>query len=160
MAVMALERIPADIKADGGVARSSDPAMIVDVMNSCSLPVMAKSRIGHFYEAKVLEALEVDCVDESEVLTAADEANHIDKRGFQIPFVCGAQNLGEALRRIAEGASMIRLKGNAGTGNVMNAVRHARSVYSEMAQLKAMRPDELFVFAKEHQVRHTCLSRR
>jgi len=152
VAVMALERIPADIKADGGVARSSDPAMIVDVMNSCSVPVMAKARIGHFYEAKILEALQVDCIDESEVLTAADETNHIDKRPFAIPFVCGAQDLGEALRRIAEGAAMIRLKGNAGTGNVMNAVRHARSVYAEMRKVQNMRDDEIYVYAKEHRV--------
>ncbi|KAL1511616.1 hypothetical protein AB1Y20_006409 [Prymnesium parvum] len=152
VAVMALERIPADIKADGGVARSSDPSMIIDVMNSCSLPVMAKARIGHFYEAKVLEALEVDCIDESEVLTAADETNHIDKRPFNVPFVCGAQDLGEALRRIAEGAAMIRLKGNAGTGNVMNAVRHARAVYSEMRKVQNMRDDELYVYAKEQRV--------
>mmetsp|Transcript_21406 Transcript_21406/g.43322 ORF Transcript_21406/g.43322 Transcript_21406/m.43322 type:complete len:577 (-) Transcript_21406:279-2009(-) len=152
VAVMALERIPADIKADGGVARSSDPSMIVDVMNSCSIPVMAKSRIGHFYESKILEALEVDCIDESEVLTAADETHHINKNPFKIPFVCGAQDLGEALRRIAEGASMIRLKGNAGTGNVMNAVRHARSVYSEMAMVKNMRDDEIYAYAKELRV--------
>jgi len=149
---MALERIPADIKADGGVARSSDPSMIVDVMNSCSIPVMAKSRIGHFYEAKILEALEVDCIDESEVLTAADETHHINKNPFNIPFVCGAQDLGEALRRIAEGASMIRLKGNAGTGNVMNAVRHARSVYSEMSKVQGMRDDEIYAYAKEIRV--------
>merc|ERR1719487_1489348 len=152
VAVMALERIPADIKADGGVARSSDPAMIKDVMESCSVPVMAKSRIGHFYESKILEALDVDCIDESEVLTAADETHHIDKRPFNIPFVCGAQDLGEALRRIAEGAAMIRLKGNAGTGNVMNAVRHARAVYSEMRKVQNMRDDELYVFAKEQRV--------
>jgi len=152
VAVMALERIPADIKADGGVARSSDPSMIIDVMNSCSIPVMAKSRIGHFYEAKILEALEVDCIDESEVLTAADEVNHIDKNQFYIPFVCGAQDLGEALRRIAEGAAMIRLKGNAGTGNVMNAVRHARAVYSEMRKVQYMREDEIYVYAKEQRV--------
>jgi len=152
VAVMALERIPADIKADGGVARSSDPSMIVDVMNSCSIPVMAKSRIGHFYEAKILEALEVDCIDESEVLTAADETHHINKNPFNIPFVCGAQDLGEALRRIAEGASMIRLKGNAGTGNVMNAVRHARSVYSEMSKVQGMRDDEIYAYAKEIRV--------
>merc|ERR1719204_104244 len=152
VAVMALERIPADIKADGGVARSSDPAMINDVMSSCSIPVMAKSRIGHFYESKLLEALEVDCIDESEVLTAADETNHIDKHPFNIPFVCGAQDLGEALRRIAEGAAMIRLKGNAGTGNVMNAVRHARSVYSEIRKVQNMRDDEVYVYAKEQRV--------
>merc|ERR1719224_153937 len=125
--------------------------MIQDVMASTSLPVMAKSRIGHFYESRVLEALEADCIDESEVLTAADEEHHIDKRNFAIPFVCGAQDLGEALRRIAEGAAMIRLKGNAGTGNVMNAVRHARSVYAEMAKVKGMRDDELYVYAKELQ---------
>merc|ERR1719253_1446987 len=152
VAVMALERIPADLKADGGVARSSDPAMIMDVMNSCSIPVMAKSRIGHFYESKILQALDVDCIDESEVLTAADEAHHIDKRGFAIPFVCGAQDLGEALRRVAEGAAMIRLKGNAGTGNVIQAVRHARAVFSEIRQLRSLRPDEVFGFAKEHRV--------
>merc|ERR1740127_402717 len=152
VAVMALERIPADIKADGGVARSSDPSMIIDVMNSCSIPVMAKSRIGHFYESKILEALQVDCIDESEVLTAADETNHIDKRNFKIPFVCGAQDLGEALRRIAEGAAMIRLKGNAGTGNVIQAVRHARSVFSEIRKLQTMRDDELFAYAKELRV--------
>jgi len=134
------------------VARLSDPAMIVDVMESTSLPVMAKARIGHFYEAKILEALEVDCIDESEVLTAADESHHIDKRGFKIPFVCGAQDLGEALRRIAEGASMIRLKGNAGTGNVVQATRHARSVFAEINKLKTMRPDEVFVYAKELRV--------
>ena len=152
VAVMALERIPADIKADGGVARSSDPSMIKEVMGACSIPVMAKSRIGHFYEAKILEALEVDCIDESEVLTAADETNHIDKRPFAIPFVCGAQDLGEALRRITEGAALIRLKGNAGTGNVMNAVRHARSVYSEMRKVQSMRDDEIYVYAKEQRV--------
>jgi len=149
---MALERIPADIKRDGGVARSSDPAMIKDVMASTSLPVMAKSRIGHFYESKILEALQVDCIDESEVLTAADEAHHIDKRAFKIPFVCGAQDLGEALRRIAEGAAMIRLKGNAGTGNVIQAVRHARSVFAEIRQLTSLRDDEIFAYAKELRV--------
>merc|ERR1719390_62590 len=117
-----------------------------------TLPVMAKSRIGHFYESKILEALKVDCIDESEVLTAADEAHHIDKRDFKIPFVCGAQNLGEALRRIAEGAAMIRLKGNAGTGNVVQATRHARSVFSEIRKLEAMRDDEVFAYAKNMQV--------
>jgi pyridoxal 5'-phosphate synthase pdxS subunit len=152
VAVMALERIPADIKADGGVARSSDPSMITDVMNSCSVPVMAKSRIGHFYESKILQALDVDCIDESEVLTAADEQHHIDKRSFDIPFVCGAQDLGEALRRIAEGAALIRLKGNAGTGNVIQAVRHARSVFSEIRAVQAMRDDELFCYAKDLRV--------
>ena len=152
VAVMALKRIPADIKRDGGVARSSDPAMITEVMAATSLPVMAKSRIGNFYEARILEALGVDFIDESEVLTAADEANHIDKRGFKIPFVCGAQDLGEALRRIAEGASMIRLKGNAGTGNVVQAVRHARAIYSQIRQHSCLRPEEIFTFAKEHRV--------
>ena len=152
VAVMALERIPADIKRDGGVARSSDPQMIQEVMGATSLPVMAKSRIGHFYESRVLEALEVDCIDESEVLTAADEAHHIDKRGFAIPFVCGAQNLGEALRRVAEGAALIRLKGNAGTGNVVQATRHARSVFSEIRALCSLRDDEIFAYAKELQV--------
>jgi len=126
--------------------------MIKDVMDSCSVPVMAKARIGHFYEAKILQALDVDCIDESEVLTAADEAHHIDKRSFAIPFVCGAQDLGEALRRIAEGASMIRLKGNAGTGNVIQAVRHARAVFSEIRALSTMRDDELFYYAKNLQV--------
>merc|ERR1719214_548074 len=120
-------------------------------MNSCTVPVMAKSRIGHFYESKLLEALEVDCIDESEVLTAADETNHIDKHPFNIPFVCGAQDLGEALRRIAEGAAMIRLKGNAGTGNVLHAVRHARSVFGEIRQLQSLDEDGVFSFAKEHQ---------
>merc|ERR1712087_157184 len=152
VAVMALERIPADIKRDGGVARSSDAAMIKEVMAATSLPVMAKSRIGHFYESKILEALEVDCIDESEVLTAADEQHHIDKRAFKIPFVCGAQDLGEALRRIAEGAAMIRLKGNAGTGNVIQAVRHARSVFSEIRTVVAMRDDEIFAYAKKQRV--------
>merc|ERR1719171_3296290 len=121
-------------------------------MASCSIPVMAKSRIGHFYESKILQALDVDCIDESEVLTAADEAHHIDKRGFKVPFVCGAQDLGEALRRIAEGAAMIRLKGNAGTGNVIQAVRHARAVFSEIRKLGTMRDDELFAYAKELRV--------
>jgi len=151
-AVMALERIPADIKRDGGVARMSDPKMIKEVMAATSLPVMAKSRIGHFAESRVLEALAVDCIDESEVLTAADEDNHIDKRPFNIPFVCGAQDLGEALRRIAEGAALIRLKGNAGTGNVIQAVRHARSVFSEIRTVCAMRDDEVFVYAKNQRV--------
>lgn len=152
VSVMALERIPADIKKDGGVARSSDPLMIREIINATSIPVMAKARIGHFAEAQMLEALSVDCIDESEVLTAADEVHHIDKRQFSVPFVCGAKNLGEALRRIAEGATMIRLKGNAGTGNVVQAVRHARSVFSEIRQLKGLADDEVFVFAKEHQV--------
>jgi pyridoxal 5'-phosphate synthase pdxS subunit len=152
VSVMALERIPADIKQDGGVARSSDPLLIREIMDTTTIPVMAKARIGHFAEAQMLEALGVDCIDESEVLTAADEKHHIDKRQFAVPFVCGAKNLGEALRRIAEGATMIRLKGNAGTGNVVQAVRHARSVFSEIRQLKSLADDEVFVFAKEHQV--------
>jgi pyridoxal 5'-phosphate synthase pdxS subunit len=152
VSVMALERIPADIKRDGGVARSSDPLLIKEIMDTTTIPVMAKARIGHFAEAQMLEALNVDCIDESEVLTAADETHHIDKRQFAVPFVCGAKNLGEALRRIAEGATMIRLKGNAGTGNVVQAVRHARSVFSEIRQLKSLADDEVFVFAKEHQV--------
>jgi pyridoxal 5'-phosphate synthase pdxS subunit len=149
--VMALERIPADIKADGGIARMSDPALIKQVQNAVSIPVMAKARIGHFAEAQILEALDVDCIDESEVLTAADEKFHIDKRGFTIPFVCGAKDLGEALRRIAEGAAMIRLKGNAGTGNVMHAVRHARQVFGEIRALQGLLDDEVYVRAKELQ---------
>merc|ERR1712232_38112 len=148
VSVMALERIPADIKRDGGVARSSDPLLIKEIMDTTTIPVMAKARIGHFAEAQMLEALNVDCIDESEVLTAADETHHIDKRQFAVPFVCGAKNLGEALRRIAEGAAMIRLKGNAGTGNVIQAVRHARSVFSEVRQLCSLRDDEIFAYAK------------
>merc|ERR1712025_822544 len=148
---MALERIPADIKKDGGIARMSDPKLIKEIMEAVSIPVMAKSRIGHFGESKIVESLGVDCIDESEVLTAADEKYHINKHKFGIPFVCGAKDLGEALRRIAEGAAMIRLKGNAGTGNVLHAVRHARSVFSQIRQLQAMAEDEVFVFAKEHQ---------
>ena len=152
VSVMALERIPADIKKDGGVARSSDPLLIKDIMKAVSIPVMAKARIGHFAEAQLLEALDVDCIDESEVLTAADELHHINKTKFNVPFVCGAKNLGEALRRIAEGAAMIRLKGNAGTGNVMQAVRHARLVFGEIRQLQALLDDEVYIFAKTHQV--------
>merc|ERR1719272_2020561 len=148
--VMALERIPADIKADGGIARMSDPRMIREICDTVKIPVMAKARIGHFAEAAVLDSLDVDCIDESEVLTPADEVNHIRKGQFAIPFVCGAKNLGEALRRIAEGAAMIRLKGNAGTGNVLHAVRHARSVFAEIRKLQSMNEDEIFVFAKEH----------
>merc|ERR1719240_2264265 len=150
--VMSLERIPADIKADGGIARMSDPKMIREICNAVKIPVMAKARIGHFGEAAVLDSLDVDCIDESEVLTPADEVNHIRKSQFSVPFVCGAKNLGEALRRIAEGAAMIRLKGNAGTGNVLHAVRHARSVFGEINRLKTMRDDELFVYAKELRV--------
>jgi pyridoxal 5'-phosphate synthase pdxS subunit len=148
--VMALERIPADIKKDGGIARMSDPSMIQEILDTVSLPVMAKARIGHFAEARALEALDVDCIDESEVLTPADEVHHIPKAAFQVPFVCGAKDLGEALRRIAEGAALIRLKGNAGTGNVLHAVRHARAVFGDIRRLRSLSDDELCVFAKEH----------
>ena len=151
VAVMALERVPADIRAAGGVARMSDPAMIAGIMDAVTIPVMAKARIGHFVEAQVLEALGVDYIDESEVLTPADETNHIDKHAFKVPFVCGCRNLGEALRRISEGAAMIRTKGEAGTGNVVEAVRPLRAVLSEIRRLQGMRDDELFVAAKELQ---------
>jgi pyridoxal 5'-phosphate synthase pdxS subunit len=151
VAVMALERVPADIRATGGVARMSDPAMIESIMNAVTVPVMAKARIGHFVEAQVLEAIGVDYIDESEVLTPADEANHIDKHGFKVPFVCGCRNLGEALRRIAEGAAMIRTKGEAGTGNIVEAVRQLRDVLAEIRRLQSMREDELFVAAKDLQ---------
>jgi len=150
-AVMALERIPADILAHGGVARMSDPAMIKEIMATVTIPVMAKARIGHFVEAQILEALGVDYIDESEVLTAADTVNHINKTKFNVPFVCGAKNLGEALRRIAEGASMIRMKGKAGTGNIVEAVTHTREIFKEIRRLKTLDEDEIFVFAKEHQ---------
>ncbi len=148
-AVMALERVPADIRRDGGVARMSDPAMIKGIQAAVSIPVMAKARIGHFAEAQVLEALEVDYIDESEVLTPADEANHIDKLAFEVPFVCGATNLGEALRRLGEGAAMIRSKGEAGTGNVVEAVRHMREITTGIKQLSLLRPEELAAAAKE-----------
>ncbi len=148
-AVMALERVPADIRAQGGVARMSDPDMIEGIMNAVSIPVMAKCRIGHIVEAQILESLGVDYIDESEVLTPADEANHINKLKFKVPFVCGCRNLGEALRRVSEGAAMIRTKGEAGTGDVVEAVRHARQVNSEIRRLKSMDEDELFTFAKE-----------
>jgi pyridoxal 5'-phosphate synthase pdxS subunit len=148
-AVMALERVPSDIRAAGGVARMSDPAMIEGIMAAVSIPVMAKARIGHFVEAQVLEALGVDYIDESEVLTPADEVNHIDKHAFKVPFVCGCRNLGEALRRINEGAAMIRTKGEAGTGDIVEAVRHIRTLMSEIRRLQSMREDELFVAAKE-----------
>jgi pyridoxal 5'-phosphate synthase pdxS subunit len=148
-AVMALERVPADIRADGGVARMSDPELIVKIMESVSIPVMAKCRIGHFVEAQILESLGVDYIDESEVLTPADEEHHIDKHGFKVPFVCGCRNLGEALRRIGEGAAMIRTKGEAGTGNVVEAVRHARSVMGEIRRLQHMAPEEMMAAAKE-----------
>ncbi len=148
-AVMALERVPSDIRAAGGVARMSDPEMIEGIMAAVSIPVMAKARIGHFVEAQVLEALGVDYIDESEVLTPADETNHIDKHAFKVPFVCGCRNLGEALRRINEGAAMIRTKGEAGTGDIVEAVRHIRILMSEIRRLQSMREDELFVAAKE-----------
>ncbi|RHO46568.1 pyridoxal 5'-phosphate synthase lyase subunit PdxS [Clostridium sp. AM09-51] len=148
-AVMALERIPADIRAAGGVSRMSDPKMIKGIQKAISIPVMAKARIGHFVEAQILEALEIDYIDESEVLSPADDTYHIDKTKFKVPFVCGARNLGEALRRIAEGASMIRTKGEAGTGDVIQAVRHMRTIQSEMRKIQSMREDELFNTAKE-----------
>ncbi|HZI91192.1 MAG TPA: pyridoxal 5'-phosphate synthase lyase subunit PdxS [Thermoleophilaceae bacterium] len=151
VAVMALERVPADIRSDGGVARMSDPTKIDEIKEAVTIPVMAKARIGHFVEAQVLEALEVDYVDESEVLTPADEAHHIDKWAFKVPFVCGATNLGEALRRIAEGAAMIRSKGEAGTGNVVEAVRHMRSIGGDIRRLGAIDPDELATAAKDLQ---------
>ncbi|XP_076820906.1 pyridoxal 5'-phosphate synthase subunit SNZERR-like [Clavelina lepadiformis] len=151
-AVMALERVPADIRKFGGVARMTDPKIITEIMAAVTIPVMAKARIGHFAEAQILESLGVDMIDESEVLTMADEENHIDKQPFKTPFVCGARNLGEALRRISEGAAMIRTKGEAGTGNVVEAVRHARAINRQIRQAKAMNPEELYSFAKEIQV--------
>ncbi|TAM57104.1 MAG: pyridoxal 5'-phosphate synthase lyase subunit PdxS [Chloroflexota bacterium] len=151
VAVMALERVPADIRAAGGVARMSDPAMIEGIMEAVTIPVMAKARIGHFVEAQVLEALGVDYIDESEVLTPADETHHIDKHAFKVPFVCGCRNLGEALRRISEGAAMIRTKGEAGTGNIVEAVRQLRAVLAEIRRLQSMREEELFAAAKDLQ---------
>ncbi|MCO6451246.1 MAG: pyridoxal 5'-phosphate synthase lyase subunit PdxS [Caldilineales bacterium] len=148
-AVMALERVPADIRAQGGVARMSDPEKIVEIIESVTIPVMAKARIGHFVEAQILQALGVDFVDESEVLTPADEEHHINKWDFTVPFVCGCRNLGEALRRIAEGAAMIRTKGEAGTGDVVEAVRHARAVMGEIRRLQTMASEELFSYAKQ-----------
>lgn len=148
-AVMALERVPADIRAQGGVARMSDPELILRIMDSVSIPVMAKCRIGHFVEAQILEALGVDYIDESEVLTPADEANHILKHNFKVPFVCGCRNLGEALRRIGEGAAMIRTKGEAGTGDVVEAVRHARTVLGDIRRLTTMADEELMRYSKE-----------
>ncbi|MGD0169785.1 MAG: pyridoxal 5'-phosphate synthase lyase subunit PdxS, partial [Smithella sp.] len=148
VAVMALERVPADIRKDGGVARMSDPAMITEIKKSVTIPVMAKARIGHFVEAQILEALKIDYIDESEVLTPADEECHIDKNKFSIPFVCGARNLGEALRRIAEGAAMIRTKGEAGTGNVVEAVRHIRAINREIRILVGLPTEEITGFAK------------
>ena len=148
-AVMALERVPADIRAQGGVARMSDPDMIAGIIEAVSIPVMAKARIGHFVEAQILEALGVDYIDESEVLTPADEEHHINKWKFEVPFVCGCRNLGEALRRISEGAAMMRTKGEAGTGDVVEAVRHARSVHGEIRRISSMDEDELYSYAKE-----------
>ena len=149
VAVMALERVPADIRADGGVARMSDPELILKIMDTVSIPVMAKCRIGHFVEAQILEAIGVDYIDESEVLTPADEQHHINKHGFKVPFVCGCRNLGEALRRIGEGAAMMRTKGEAGTGDVIEAVRHARSVLGEIRRVQNMPEEEVMSFAKE-----------
>jgi pyridoxal 5'-phosphate synthase pdxS subunit len=151
VAVMALERVPADIRAQGGVARMSDPELIEQIIQAVSIPVMAKARIGHFVEAQVLQALGVDYVDESEVLSPADEAHHIDKWAFTVPFVCGATNLGEALRRLAEGAAMIRSKGEAGTGNVIEAVRHMRSISAALRRLRSLREEELYAAAKDLQ---------
>ncbi|MFB3917681.1 MAG: pyridoxal 5'-phosphate synthase lyase subunit PdxS [Terriglobales bacterium] len=151
VAVMALERVPAQIRAEGGVARMASPKKIREIMDAVSIPVMAKCRIGHFAEAQILQELGVDYIDESEVLTPADEAHHVDKHAFKVPFVCGARNLGEALRRIAEGAAMIRTKGEAGTGDVVHAVKHMRQIMSEMRALTVMREEELYAAAKEHQ---------
>jgi pyridoxal 5'-phosphate synthase pdxS subunit len=151
VAVMALERVPADIRVEGGVARMADPDKIREIQEAVTIPVMAKARIGHFVEAQILEALEVDYVDESEVLTPADEEHHIDKWQFTIPFVCGCRNLGEALRRLSEGAAMIRTKGEAGTGDIVNAVRHMRAVFGGIRRLGSLRDDELFAEAKELQ---------
>merc|ERR1712070_1141700 len=146
---MALERIPADIRNSKGVARMTDPTMIKQIINSVSIPVMAKARIGHFVEAQILQEIGVDCIDESEVLTIADEGNHINKNKFKVPFVCGCRNLGEALRRVAEGCSMIRTKGEAGTGDIVEAVRHVRTLHREIRKVQTMDDDELFTFAKE-----------
>jgi len=147
-AVMALERIPSDIRKDGGVSRMSDPEMIKNIQDSVSIPVMAKCRIGHFVEAQILESLEVDFIDESEVLTPADNANHIYKHDFKIPFVCGARNLGEALRRIGEGAAMIRTKGEAGSGNIVEAVTHMRNIINQINEVKSLKPDQLMTYSK------------
>src|ERR1700754_5114963 len=151
VAVMALERVPSDIRKDGGVARMSPVGMIREIMQTVSIPVMAKARIGHFMEARILEELGVDYIDESEVLTPADDENHVDKRSFRVPFVCGARNLGEALRRIGEGAAMIRTKGEAGSGNIVEAVRHMRTIQKEMKQLTVLGKEELMAEAKKHQ---------
>lgn len=157
VAVMALERIPADIRAAGGVSRMSDPGMIQEIMDAVSIPVMAKARIGHFVEAQILESIGIDYIDESEVLSPADHVHHIDKNKFNTPFVCGCRDLGEALRRIAEGAAMIRTKGEAGTGDVVQAVTHMRTIQKQMAQVASMREDELYVHAKELQVPYDLL---
>jgi len=149
VAVMALERVPSDIRKEGGVARMSDPALIAEIQEAVTIPVMAKARIGHFVEAQILEALGVDYIDESEVLTPADESYHIDKHAFKVPFVCGARDLGEALRRIGEGAAMIRTKGEAGTGNIVEAVRHQRLIQGQIRELKGLLPEQLMAFAKE-----------
>ena len=159
VAVMALERVPSDIRKFGGVARMSDPKLIREIQAAVSIPVMAKCRIGHFAEAQILEALEVDYIDESEVLTTADEEHHIDKHLFRVPFVCGCRDLGEALRRIGEGAAMIRTKGEAGTGNIVEAVRHMRAVSAGIRRLQSMRPDELFAAAKELQAPYDVVKR-
>jgi len=151
VAVMALERVPADIRANGGVARMSEPELILQIMEAVTIPVMAKARIGHFVEAQILEALGIDYIDESEVLTPADEEHHINKHNYKVPFVCGCRNLGEALRRVTEGAAMLRTKGEAGTGDVVEAVRHARTVFGEIRRLSAMDEDELFTAAKNLQ---------
>ena len=151
VAVMALERVPADIRAQGGVARMSEPELILQIMEAVTIPVMAKARIGHFVEAQILEALGIDYIDESEVLTPADEEHHINKHNYKVPFVCGCRNLGEALRRVTEGAAMLRTKGEAGTGDIVEAVRHARTVFDEIRRLKAMDEDELFTAAKNLQ---------
>lgn len=157
-AVMALEKIPADIRAAGGVARMSDPAMIKEIQKAVTIPVMAKCRIGHFVEAQILEAIEIDYIDESEVLSPADDTLHIDKREFQVPFVCGAKDLGEALRRVSEGASMIRTKGEPGTGDIIQAVRHMRKMKQEISRIASLRKDELYQAAKELQVPYDLIS--
>ena len=160
VAVMALERVPSDIRSAGGVARMSDPSMIAEIIDAVTIPVMAKARIGHFVEAQILEALGVDYVDESEVLTPADENNHINKHDFSVPFVCGCRDLGEALRRIGEGAAMIRTKGEAGTGNIVEAVRHARQVIGEIRRIQNMTGDELMATARDLRALHTNLCER
>jgi pyridoxal 5'-phosphate synthase pdxS subunit len=157
VAVMALERIPADIRAAGGVSRMSDPQMIKDIMDAVSIPVMAKVRIGHFMEARILEAIEIDYIDESEVLSPADDVYHIDKHAFSVPFVCGARDLGEALRRINEGASMLRTKGEPGTGDVIQAVRHMRAIQAEIRRIRTLRDDELYEYAKQWMVPYDVL---